>query len=71
MIDNEIQGGIDNNLSLSDVTLSPDSIPVTENDVVGQVNGVGDNGYGLVALNGTTPTLCNINITLFHTYIKS
>ena len=71
MIDHEMKGGIDNNLSLSDVTLSPDSIPVTGNDVVGQVSGVGEDGYGLVAINGTHPSLCNINITLFHTYIKS
>ena len=71
MIDHEMKEGIDNNLSLSDVTLSPDSIPVSGNDIVGQVSGVGEDGYGLVAINGTNPSLCNINITLFHTYIKS
>ena len=71
MLDHEGDGAMDNNLSLSDVTTSPDFFPAAGNDIAGQTDDEGEAGYGLVASHGTNPSLCNINITLFHNYIKS
>ena len=71
MLDHQGDGSMDNNLALSDVTTYPDSIAAANNDIVGQVDDGGESEYGLVASQGTTSSLCNINITLFHNYIKS
>ena len=71
MMDHEVQGGIDDNLSLADVTSSPDFNQVTNDIADNGSGGDREDGYGLVASQGTNPTLCNINITLFHNYIKS
>ena len=70
MLVNQEDGSMDNNLLLSDVTTSPDCIPAANDEIVGQVDD-GESLYGLVASHGTTSSLCNINITLFHNYIKS
>ena len=71
MLDHEGHVPMDNNLSLLDVTSSPDSIQSRNLDILGQDEGGGNEGYGLVASQGENPSLCNINITLFQSYIKS
>ena len=70
MIDHEGRVQMDNDLSLLDVTSSPDSIQSRGHDIFGQDETGGNDGFGLVASQGESP-LCNINITLFQTYIKS
>ena len=71
MIDHEGRGQMDNDLSLLDVTSSPDSIQSKDHDILGQDEAGRNDGYGLVASQGESPSLCNINITLFQSYIKS
>ena len=70
MIDHEGRVQMDNDLSLLDVTSLPDSIQSRDHDILGQDKAGGNDGFGLVASQGESP-LCNINITLFQTYIKS
>ena len=70
MIDHEGRVQMDNDLSLLDVTSSPDSIQSRDHDILGQDIAEGNNDFGLVASQGES-SLCNINITLFQTYIKS
>ena len=71
MIDHEGRVQMDNDISLLDVTSSPDPIQSRNLDILGQDEGGGNEGYGLVASQGENPSLCNINITLFQSYIKS
>ena len=74
MIDHETEReGMSNNLSFSDLTKSSNSFLIKDNSVIDKsAEGHGIPDYGqLISPQEGNSSQCSINITLFHTYIKS
>ena len=72
MIENQKGEWMDNNLSMSDITKSPNSFLVKDNNISGNDDGNGEGDYvHFLSTQEANSSQCSINITLFHAYIKS